>query len=307
VTRFPQLNAGDARLRLAPGTGGGIVDLVLRGEEEAGEEAEVPILRPWAGDGTGPFGLALNVLAPFSNRLSGGGFAHPPATFHEIAPNLPGEPCPIHGDAFQREWDLVEQSERRARMVLPAGAIGPFRYRAEVGYDLAEHGLRIDLKMVNQGPALPFGGGFHPWFPRLKDTRLRFGAGEIQLQDSRYLPAGWASLDQRPDWDFREARALPDSWINNAFTGWDGAATIVQPGLGLQIEVTAAPPLETAIVYSPDGDADFFCFEPVSHAVDAHNRPGLPGLKLLSEGEALDLTMGLSWRGIAGAARGSAR
>lgn len=302
MTGFSQLKAGRARLRIAPQIGGGIADLVLM----AKDGGAVPILRPWAGEGTGPFRLALNLLAPFSNRLSAGGFAHPAGTFHKIAPNLAGEPCPIHGDAFQREWDLVDRTETRARLVLPAGAIGPFRYRAEVGYDLTETGLCIELKMINRGPSLPFGGGFHPWFPRLDNTRLRFDAQGIGLEDSRHLPAGWIAMDQRPDWDFRGGGPLPEGWINNAFTGWDGTATIRQPGLGLTIDIAAPPPLDTAIVFSPGSDADFFCFEPVSHEVDAHNRPGLPGLKVLDEGEALDLRLTMSWRTDSGTGQGAA-
>jgi aldose 1-epimerase len=50
------------------------------------------------------------------------------------------------------------------------------------------------------------------------------------------------------------------------------------------LAIAAAAPLGTAIVYSPGAAADFFCFEPVSHAVDAFNRPGNGGL-LLGPGE----------------------
>jgi aldose 1-epimerase len=42
--------------------------------------------------------------------------------------------------------------------------------------------------------------------------------------------------------------------------------------------------------YSPSNKADFFCFEPVTHPVDAHNLPGGPtanGLRVLAPREAM--------------------
>ena len=51
---------------------------------------------------------------------------------------------------------------------------------------------------------------------------------------------------------------------------------------------TASAVLSTYLVYSPSRSADFFCFEPVSHPVDAFNLPGEPtshGLVILEVGE----------------------
>ena len=44
------------------------------------------------------------------------------------------------------------------------------------------------------------------------------------------------------------------------------------------------------MVYQND-KADFICLEPQTHQVNAHNLPGRPGLRMLSEGESLLLTM----------------
>lgn len=51
----------------------------------------------------------------------------------------------------------------------------------------------------------------------------------------------------------------------------------------------------TAIVYSPKPDCGFFCIEPVSHPVDAHNLDEMPGLKVLKPGEGLTSNMTLNW------------
>ena len=63
----------------------------------------------------------------------------------------------------------------------------------------------------------------------------------------------------------------------SAFLGWDGRAGVLWSERGLALEIVADPPLSIYILYSPGGDSDFFCFEPVSHLIDAHNLPGGAG------------------------------
>ena len=82
-------------------------------------------------------------------------------------------------------------------------------------------------------------------------------------------------------------------WINNAFLGWDGRASIFWSERKLALEVEADAQLSTYIVYSPSAKADFFCFEPVTHPVDAHNLPGDPvanGLTILAPQETVSAT-----------------
>ncbi|WP_434221225.1 hypothetical protein [Mesorhizobium caraganae] len=72
---------------------------------------------------------------------------------------------------------------------------------------------------------------------------------------------------------------LPRSWVNNAFDGWDRRARITRPEDRIAISLTASPALDVFILYSRSQDADFFCFEPVSHYVDAHHGEGLTPLE----------------------------
>lgn len=280
-----------SRVELAPWLGGGILaaEALMAGEP-------VPLLRPWQGPDSGPFGLGSNVLLPFSNRISGGGFSFE-GTFHPIEPNLEGEPCPIHGDAFQKPWTVADATSSAATLVLENGGIGPYRYSAEAKVELRDGVLVHTLTVTNRsGRTLPFGGGFHPWFPRTPETRIQFNASGVWLEDARHLPTAHVPLNERPDWDFTQGAALPSDWINNAFTGWTGQAIIAQPAFGLVVTLNADAPLTTAIVYSPSSAADFFCFEPVSHPVDAHHLDGGPGLVPLADGESLTFSMRLDWR-----------
>ena len=80
--------------------------------------------------------------------------------------------------------------------------------------------------------------------------------------------------------------------MNNAFDGWDRRARITRPEDGIAISLTASLALDVFILYSPSQDADFFCFEPVSHSVDAHHGEGLTPLE---HGATLSANMRLDW------------
>ena len=147
------------------------------------------------------------------------------------------------------------------------------------------------LWLRNVGPEpLPFGLGFHPWLVRTPETLLEAKAERVALEGPDHLPTGEASVSSRPEWNFAAPRALPAAWINNAFLDWNGHASVFWPERALALDIVAEPPLSTCIVYSPAGGCGFFCFEPVSHPVDAHNLPGGPqgnGLVILAPDEAI--------------------
>ena len=278
------------RLEVVPEAGGAIIrfDAVTA----AGAR---PILVPRGPDADPDrFDFGLNLLAPFSNRISAGGFSFAKA-FHRLAPNLPSEAFPIHGDALTAKWSVGKASASMIRLLHHAGSFGPFRYAAEVSYELADEGLRATLTLTNLGEPLPFGAGFHPWFPRLGVTSLAFQAAQMWEEDERHLPTRLVALQGDQDPGFADGASLPAGWINNAFVGWNGRATIGQPELGIAVSIEASPLLSTALVYSPNADADFFCFEPVSHPVDAHNMPGQPGLVVLENGASLSASLTLRW------------
>ena len=220
-----------------------------------------------------PFELALNLLVPWSNRISGGGFAFA-GEFHRLEPNLPGESFPIHGNGFSSRWTVENVQSTSAALTLESSGPGPFRYAAKVTYALEGGALTVRLSAKNTGrKALPFGLGLHPWLPRSPQTQLRAVSGRVVLEDDKHLPAGEVDIRLRQEWDFNAARQLPGAWINNAFLGWDGRGAIFWPDRDLSLEISTDPALKTYIVYSPACDANFFCFEPVTHQVDAHNLP----------------------------------
>ena len=64
----------------------------------------------------------------------------------------------------------------------------------------------------------------------------------------------------------------------------------------ISCKITASNNLQTAIIYSPNDKSDFFCFEPVSHPVDAFNLPGRPGLEELASGHSMIASMSIMWK-----------
>ena len=228
-----------------------------------------PIFKP--GPDRGPLDPAMFLLLPFSNRISGGGFTFRGA-FHRLAPNVPGEPYPIHGDGYGQAWLVDHADATSARLRLTPSGVSPFRYAAVVNYATSDGALTAELTLENLGfAAMPFGLGFHPWVVRTGDTRLLAPASGVWLETKDHLRAGEAPVPLPQEWDFSRPQRLPPGFINNGFSDWRGMATIAWPGRGLRLDIAASPALSTYIIYSPGASADFFCFEPVSHPVDAHN------------------------------------
>jgi aldose 1-epimerase len=244
----------------------------------------VPIFQTATSAGReGPFALGMNPLAPFSNRISGGGFAHD-GLFHRLERNGRG-PYPVHGNAFMLPWTVAATQENAVLLQLRSDGPGPLRYDAEAGYSLSEGSLRMRLAIVNRASgSLPYGAGFHPWFVRSPETRLTMATAGYWTETEDHLPDSYRRSAGDAELDFSSSHALPDGWLNAAFTGWDGEATLVWPDRALAVRISAPEPLRTIILYSPSAAADFICVEPVSHSVDAHNRsePGTAPPQILA-------------------------
>lgn len=244
---------------------------------------------------SGPFALGCNVLAPFSNRISGGGFSHN-GRFHALDPNIEGEPYPNHGNAFSSAWQVERQSPSEVSLLLAADGPGPFQYVAQLDYALRNGALEGALVLTNLGESpLPFGGGFHPWFPRTPQCGLRFEAEGVWTETRDHLPDRFLTLDDAPAHDHRAGQLLPEHFTNVAYAGWQRAAEIAWPEEGMGLRMSAESPMDVLMLYTPGADAPFFSLEPVSHTVDAHNREsgGVVKPRELTPGESLRLAMTL--------------
>jgi aldose 1-epimerase len=280
------LEDGITRLTLAPQTGGSIVNWsviasgqpLLRHSTEEAIEAGVPRR------------LACYPLAPWSNRIGEEGFDTPDGWF-ALQPNSANDALPIHGSAWQQAWSVVEHSTRHACLQLESAT--PFAYRADLELVLEDGALSITLSVTHRDSRAAWHGlGFHPYLPRTANTRLRAKASQVWLCDEAGLPT--QATDLPAEWDFNALRILPTTRLDNGFTQWDGNGLISQPDLGYELECQASGS-QFYLVFCPPG-LDFFCFEPVSHPVNAHHLPGRPGLRLLRQGESTQLKFSLRYR-----------
>ena len=267
------LNDSQGKLVIDPMVGGALVDYDFKGPQ-----SWIPILSPGNSfKRSGPFSLGCNVLLPFANRISCGGFKTPLGQL-KLSPNLVGEPFPIHGNAFQEPWQIIRVAEDEVYLTLQSEEPSRFRYSAQLHYKLEEGILSMELDVINQAEeTLPYGIGFHPWLAREEDSQLQFNAVGCWLEDSQHLPTEHVIPGSGPSSDFRERSGFPHGLLNNAYTGWDGIAELIRPQNGLNVHVKAADPLSCLQIYSPSVDADFVCIEPVNHTVDALNNVGKPG------------------------------
>jgi aldose 1-epimerase len=278
---------------VVPELGGGLARLDFMSGGQS-----LPLLRPEPPGAAGdPFALGMQILVPWSNRISSGGFSFG-GRRHELQPNVEGEPFPIHGNGFSRPWEVLSVTADAVTLCLESDGPGPFRYRAGLTYAIQGGSLRTALDLCNTGnDKLPFGLGFHPWFRRTLQTELQARSRGVWQETTQHLPLGTEPVPLLAEWDFSRSASLPEGFINNAFVGWDGRATVYWPDTGLQLRIEASPVLSTYILYSPGSQADFFCFEPVSHAVDAFNLPGPPeahGLVVLAPGQSMAASVTLS-------------
>jgi len=282
------LEDGLTRLTVAPGTGASIVNWTV---VQTGQ----PLLRPSNDEalaaGT-PRRLACYPLAPWSNRIGNGGFDTPDGWL-ALTANSANDALPIHGSAWQQPWTVVEHTH--TQLCLQLDSQTPFAYRAQLRYTLNDGTLGIELSTTHLDERAAWHGlGLHPYLPRTAHTRLQARAAKVWLTDETGLPT---RLQDLPDeWDFSQGNALPDTRLDNSFTEWDGHSVIQQPDLGYEL-LCQATGSEYFLVFCPPG-LDFFCFEPVSHPVNAHHLPGHPGLELLQRGASTTLSFSLRYRAL---------
>ena len=175
----------------------------------------------------------------------------------------------------------------------------PYVYEAWQSFSLADGELQMALTVENQGDeALPFGVGWHPYFPMTPQTTLKAPARKFWTEVEGWLPGEVTDLPA--DLDLSKPSPLPHRWVNNGFEDWSGEAVITWPERATKLSLKAEPLFRHAFLFvsdtafDPGFQRDYFCFEPMSHLADGHNMPDLGGLRILQPGEKLS---GSIWLG----------
>lgn len=286
------LRLGPVRLSVCPGLGGAITRLSFD---------DVDVLRPW--DGSDKVRrTACFVLAPFSNRVAGGAFEHEGQRYPLLS--LSEEHAlPIHGVAWKRAWTVREQSDSSLTLIyshLPRGEdeqAWPFAFEVEHRIQLDDSGVSLHLTLRNTDTrSMPAGLGWHPYFLRREECRLRFAAQSVWLNDSQNLPSHLSKVPQ--DWDFSTIRPLQDPGLDNCFVGRTEPIQIHWPQEGLELTMDASETLDHLVVFTPPVEMGIFAVEPVSHANNALTMedPTDNGTRILASGETMQASCRLQFQ-----------
>ena len=280
------LATGDLELALAPQVGGCVAWF-----EREGPDRSVNLLRGARRAPSRVLDAASFPLVPYVNRIRGGRF-----TFGEqevvLAPNMAGDPSPLHGQGWLSPWQVIDRSGTSAAMrFVHAAGEWPWDYEAVQHVAVDPFGVTMVLSCTNRAEtAMPCGLGHHPYFPCTAETRLDTEVRWAWTIDEHVLPVDKVRAEGRYD---LADRLVCGQGLDNGFAGWGGRARIATPGDGFAIEMSS-PDARFFQLYSP-AEGGLFVAEPVTHANAALNAPEAEwpalGLQILSPGETMRLAM----------------
>ena len=152
--------------------------------------------------------------------------------------------------------------------------------------------LRLEAEIEADEP-MPAALGWHPWFLRRGDPRLRVDAASYQLT-RRLVPTGESAPVSRRT-DLRDGPALGRRRLDLCYLAAVPPAVVTWPELELTIAFEPSPaPL---VVYTP---RDSFCVEPLTAPPNALALPAEPrrraGIRELRSGELLRASLTMSVR-----------
>lgn len=239
-----------------------------------------PVMRPTSAEEHRPGRFSSFLMAPWCNRIAAATLRSGGREFALRATGADGSAQ--HGDVRGRPWQILDRSPVSARLGFDSAAHAdvnfPWRFRAEVRYELAGDALTSDLHVQNTGDApIPVGCGHHPYFQR----RLWHDGDELELHapvGGRYplrlaLPVAPARPDSLSEW-LCAGGPFPSGALDEVFAGFAGRAVLTWPASNVRVVMEATPELGHLVVYAPvenGGPAPFVAVEPVSNVNNGFN------------------------------------
>jgi aldose 1-epimerase len=278
------LCAGNLRLQLSPSIGGAISAF----EWTDGDRSR-PILRKCHSPLEKVLDASCFPLVPYVNRIRGGCF-----TFRgrvvRLAPNMAGDPSPLHGQGWLNPWQVEEAGDRSARLgYRHEPGEWPWAYDASQEFSVDEGGLSIRLTCRNASDEpMPCGLGVHPYFPCGPETRIDTRVECAWTVDKQVLPVAKVPAEGR--YDLKNRLACGQD-LDNGFGGWGGEARMADSDWPYELRLSS-PEAKFFQLYSPPSGG-IFVAEPVTHANCALNHPESEwpelGMRVLEPGEEMSL------------------
>ena len=285
------LSSSDLRMELSPSIGGAISQLSF-----VGEGAPRPILRKGHTPLQNVLEAASFPLVPFVNRVRGGSFEFRGRTI-SMAPNMAGDPSPLHGQGWLNAWIVDEAGEAEAVLTYRhEPGEWPWAYSARQQFQLDGPILEIGLSCTNEASEpMPCGLGQHPYFPCTANTRIETSVTHAWTIDEQVLPVDKVPATGRYD---LSDRPICGQDLDNGFGGWSGRVSMSDPDWPFDLELSS-PQAHFFQIYSP-ATGGIFVAEPVTHANAAMNAPEAEwpelGFRVLEPGEEMQLDMRLEVR-----------
>ncbi len=284
MTQTVTLAAGPLELEFAPAVGGAIARF---DHVEGGRRT--PVLRP----SPAPLGSVLDAasfpLVPFVNRIRGGTFDFRGRKVR-LAPNMAGDPSPLHGQGWLDTWQVERSTAGEAELLFEHDAgEWPWTYESRQFFALDDGGLDTRITCSNMGSEpMPCGLGIHPYFNCTAATRIRTRVEHVWTVDEHVLPIGKVRASGR--YDIADSPVCGRG-LDNGYGGWSGSALFTDPAWPFDIALTS-PGTRFFQLYSPVQNS-IFVAEPVSHANDALSAPEADwaelGIRILEPGETMEL------------------
>lgn len=278
------LRAGALQVHLLPGSGGSVARF-----DRLAEGVRQPLLRGTDCDEASPLEGGCFPLVPFCNRIRDGVFSCD-GRIVKLAPNMPPDASPLHGQGWLAPWQIVSSTSSEAELGFTHTAgEWPWSYEAGQHFALDPEGLSIILTCRNLSPEpMPCGLGLHPYYPCDSGTRLDTTVECAWTVDADVLPVDRVPASGR--YDLRD-RLICGQGLDNGFGGWNGSARIHWAGAPASLRLSSED-ADYFQVYSPDSGG-LFVAEPVQHANAALNAPREDwqelGIDMLGQGEAREL------------------
>ncbi len=230
-------------------------------------------------------------MIPYSNRIENSQFDFAGSTVN-LTKNVAGTRHAIHGHGWQVAWQVEHSTATTCSLVYRREATSdwPWHYEGRQAFEIFDNTLRITLAIRNlASTTMPCGLGFHPFLPAREGARLLVEAKRVWNGSVRDFPRDLVPVPQHLC--FAKGAPISDRvGMDHCFEGWQRRAILSFEGSRHAIVVEGCEATRFVVVYIPG--ADYFCVEPVTHAVNAMNLsdPAGAGLWALEPGGSREIT-----------------
>ena len=176
-------------------------------------------------------------LVPFVNRVRDGSFSFRGRSV-SLAPNMAGDPSPLHGQGWLNPWQVDSASGSEAVLSYRhEPGEWPWAYEAKQHFHLEAGVLSVRLTCRNSSDdAMPCGLGQHPYFPCSGKTRIETRVSHVWTIDEHVLPVDKFPAAGRYD---LSDRLICGQDLDHGFGGWSGPALIDDPDWPYELEMSS--------------------------------------------------------------------